>query len=1264
METNNSRRMPGRPKLSIGRGRAATIRKWLGKSDKQIGDEAKQLGISRIQQYESLNTVYKQLKKGSIVNRRNGELLIKNIPTEEAPVRRPQISEKETSRFKNVSNEFKFHQDTTGNQSFSIIGHAIPKLYEGLKQHRNIKFFFQFVVNFYHLKDPNAKLKEIPFTIRTTIINHASEIKDAIADVKTELRNRIEAVEAKESDLIYDSIKQMNVAVNKHKPMNGGQYVELDSYINNKKCCINIKNEDEKCFMYCILYHLNKEAIGAHPERVTKYKPYLEQYDWSKFKFPMKVSQIGSVEEMIGYGINVYGYDDKKVFPLRITKIDTQSENIGVYPTKTSNPYYDKIINLLLIETHYVYIKNIDVLSSKNRRNENNVHVSRDKHTCQNCLHQFSSRALLLKHRISGCDLFEPTRTELPKMVKLDDGTFVNPCIEFMNFNKRFKAPVVIYADFEALIQKTVSPTKTTTKLADLPPCSYAFNVVSDYPELNMGFQMYRGENTVSTFLKNLCKVGDKVRNILDTKKEMIITPKQEIEFNECCECHICQKPIGDKVKVRDHDHITGKYRGCAHQDCNVKFNYKYFKIPVFFHNLKGFDGHLIIQRLKEEMNFSKIDVIAQNFEKYMSFSFGNFRFLDSFAFMSSSLDTLTTNLLKDGRDNFKHTLEGDLTETQKSLILRKGVYPYEYIDSYEKFEETELPTIDKFYSSLNEEDISQKEYDHAKNVWKEFSIENLGQYHDLYLKTDVLLLSDIFEAFRKTAMSNYDLDPANYFTLPNFAWDAMLKMTKARLEQLTDVDKYLLCEQGIRGGTSLISHRYAKANNKYMAKYDETEEQSYIMYLDANNLYGHAMIQKLPTGGFHWVDYVDEEFIKKYDDNDFGYFVKCDLHYPQKLHDLHNNYPLAVESKSISHEELSPYQIKQMKDHNEKHDDKIKKLVPNLYDKKDYVCHIRNLKYYMEKGLVLTKIHTALKFNQSTWLKPYIDFNTHKRTISKNEFEKDMYKLMNNAVFGKTMENMRARVDIKLVTNESKYLKQVAKPQYVEQKIYSENLVAIKKVKKVVKLNKPIYVGVSVLDLSKLHMYQFHYDYIKQKYGEKSTLLFTDTDSLCYHIKTDDIYKDMKEDIHVFDQCDYSMDGFRSQDNSNKKVIGKFKDETNGVPIVEFCGLRSKMYSILLDGDVEKMRGKGIKKSALKKYVRHADYRRCLLGGFDDQRQLISFNNLRSVNHNIGMYRFTKVGLSCSNDKQYLLEEDRGISSLSYGHYKIPKLPPPQASV
>ena len=230
---------------------------------------------------------------------------------------------------------------------------------------------------------------------------------------------------------------------------------------------------------------------------------------------------------------------------------------------------------------------------------------------------------------------------------------------------------------------------------------------------------------------------------------------------------------------------------------------------------------------------------------------------------------------------------------------------------------------------------------------------------------------------------------------------------------------------------------------------------------------------------------------------------------------------------------------------------------------KEKYVLHYRNLRLHTDLGLKITKVHRVLKFDQSPWLEQYIDFNTQKRTEAKNSFEKDFFKLMDNSVFGKTMENIRKRVDVRLVTDKKKLLKVAAKPSYVSSKIFNENLVAVHKIKETLILNKPAYIGMCILDLSKMLMYDFHYNYNKKKYGDKAKLLFTDTDSLTYEIEAPDVYKDFWNDKDKFDNSDYPQDS-PYFDKTNKKVIGKFKDEAVGIPVTEFVGLRSKMYSTI----------------------------------------------------------------------------------------------------
>ena len=289
-------------------------------------------------------------------------------------------------------------------------------------------------------------------------------------------------------------------------------------------------------------------------------------------------------------------------------------------------------------------------------------------------------------------------------------------------------------------------------------------------------------------------------------------------------------------------------------------------------------------------------------------------------------------------------------------------------MDSFEKFNQMELPNKDQFYSILNDQHVTDDEYDHAKKVWKTFNIKTMGEYHDLYLVSDALLLTDVFENFRKTCMQYYKLDLCHYFTSPGLSWDAMLKMTNIKLELMTDIDMFQFIEKGMRGGVSYIANRYGNANNKYMKEYDDKASSKYIMYLDANNLYGWAMSQYLPTGNFKWM--TDKEISKidlgKYKaDGKKGLILEVDLEYPQELHDIHNDYPVTPEKVKKVNNMLSAYCKKIAEKYNISIG-LVSKVIPTLRDKKEYVLHYRNLQLYLDLGLKIKKVHRVLKFDQS----------------------------------------------------------------------------------------------------------------------------------------------------------------------------------------------------------------------------------------------------------------------------------------------------------
>ena len=843
------------------------------------------------------------------------------------------------------------------------------------------------------------------------------------------------------------------------------------------------------------------------------------------------------------------------------------------------------------------------------------------------------------------------------------------PLLKFNNFHKQQPVPFVIYADFEAITEKisgcqpnnNKSYTEAYQKHTD---CGYGYKVVCCYDDkYSKPITIYRGEKAVYKFMEAMLEEVKYCKKVMkkEFNKPLRMTKEDEEEFQKANECHICKKKYtNEDIKVRDHCHITGKYRGSAHQDCNLKLriNPEEIKIPVIFHNLRGYDSHFIMQEIgaivkkntyknkKGEEKQMNINAIPNNMEKYMAFMLGNHLvFLDSFQFMSSGLEKLVSNL---PRKSLKYTSQ-KFKGKKLDLMARKGVYPYDYMDSFDKFNE-KLPTKEEFYSVLNNEHISDEDYKNAHNVWNTFSIKNMGEYHDLYLKSDVLLLADVFENFRKTCLEYYKLDPCHYFTSPGLSWDAMLKMTKIKLELMTDIDMFQFIEKGLRGGISYIANRYGKANNKYMKEYNEKAPSKYIMYLDANNLYGWAMSQYLPTGGFRWMTQkqIDKINLAKYkEDSEKGLILEVDLEYPEDLHDLHNDYPLAPEKVKVTEDMLSDY-CKTIAEKYGISTGLVYKLIPTLGNKENYVLHYRNLQLYIDLGLKMTKVHRVLEFNQSPCLKQYIDFNTEKRKNAKNAFEKDFFKLMNNSVFGKTMENIRKRVDVRLVTDEKKLLKYTSKPTYVSSKIFNENLVAVHKIKETLTLNRPAYVGMCILDLSKTLMYDFHYNYIKNKYGEKAKLLFTDTDSLTYEIEAEDVYQDFWDDKNKFDNSDYP-ESSPYFDKTNKKVIGKFKDEAAGVPICEFVGLRSKMYSYIKDNQKGGKTAKGIKKNVIKKDIQHENYKETL---FNNKQMYHKMKTIRSESHQLGSYEINKVSLSCFDDKRYIHKD--GKTSYAYGHKNI----------
>lgn len=1136
----------------------------------------------------------------------------------------------------------------------------------------------------------------------------------------------------KESLLVFDKVEELSIEIAEYSPIGGGHHIPLpDSMPKRNNGVINIKNNDNFCFGWCVLGVLH--PIKIHPERNPHrlYEKYLNEINMKDIPIPVPVSTMvykKFEENNPEISLCIYEWDNvNKCLDFRYL-----SERMyGDY----------KEINLLVINNedyaHYCIIRDLNKLVYNHSKHKE------QKHLCRFCLHVYSSKRGLSEHLSKQQCAGVNNSLQRPK-VPIEEKSIKS----FQNFKCMQASPYRIIWDLECLTEKLTpeeNATLTNTeKIQRHKPCGYSYVVVrmdsfSNYEVIS--HDLYRGENALEKFVDALQKEQKEIQEDLSEPAQLIMKPGDYKQYKSSNTCWICKNTfpnqeklkimvcnpnngnyegaahrkckyentiIGPKwynqpsindyktykeakncmycneilfdsglLKVRDHCHISGYYRGAAHASCNSKLQISTTKtkIPLICHNFRGYDSHLLIE-VVARFTAEKIRCIPENIGKYKALDVGQFRFLDSYQHMSMPLDMLVSclgNKQKKFPLTVTHFTKKGYSLDQIKLLFRKGVFPYDWMNDWKKFEYKQLPRRKDFYSLLNQQNISIDDYKYAQIIWKKFNIKTFGQYHDLYLETDVLLLADVFMNYTIMCLKDDGLDPSHYVSAPGMFNDSLYKSTSAEIKLITDLDQYNLVEKGIRGGMCMASHRYAKANNPKCPDYDERKPKSWILDEDMNALYSGAMTQYLPTEILGNVPLKDVPEIQSIpSDGEIGYLFEVDLDVPKHLHDYFADYPLAPEKNVVPQDWLSPYNDKLL------HDKDIgggkyvlsEKLLQTLLPKRNYIIHYRALQIYLKLGIRLTKIHSVLKFKQSPWMKPFIEENIRKRKIAKangDEFGVMYYKLKNNAVFGKQMENVRKHMRVELIyPNQDKKLKRlIASPLFVGFRTFNGGIIAVHMLKSQITLNKPMFIGQAILDISKAMMFNFWYGYIKQKYGSKAKLLYTDTDGMLMNIETEDVYKDCEERPDLFD-LKYTSDLFL------------MKDECKGTPIAEVVALRAKMYSILPVGhdpktpekpekeleeeDMKKSQGikewqkkhgiqkaKGVKRSTIKRELRHDKFRECL-----ETKKLTKHKmyGLRSYNHEIYLEKVNKIGLNPYDNKRWILLD--GIQTLPYGHWRI----------
>jgi hypothetical protein len=1052
-----------------------------------------------------------------------------------------------------------------------------------------------------------------PANIQTIHTKHNIRVK--IMECFTNILSLYDVFTQLGSGFTLKRVVNLTVSIARFRIFYGGNgSPKLPPRLAYNKSCVGAPNIDNKCFLYAVLMSIYKIQSYPNKKQMLFLNSKICELNCTKLQFPIGLKDVAHFERKNNISINVFGYREV-IYPLYMTSDKTKAHHV----------------NLLLYDNHFFYVRLLNPLL-----NVNGLNISKSKWVCNYCLCHFSKKSILDQH-ILGC----PTNKKILSFP--DDKSYI--C--FQNFKNQIPTPFVIYCDFESSIAQPKSGERKVISESTHKAISFsAKRLCYTNKEYNGKLVSYVGQNTMEMFISYLESEHSKIDTILTQSIKPLRWKKNELHmFKQRTQCDLC----GHKQKTlnADHDHLTGNFRYALCDGCNLnRASVKYYKIPVLIHNGSGYDFHYIVQSV-HKMMYTKVTVIPKSTQQYLSLYVGPFHFIDTNKFLIGSLSTLVNNLKEKGIENFKYT-SAYFGKENVDIMCQKNVFCYDYITHIDVLNDTKLPQIHHFFNSLTNKSISEHEYEQACMVWRRFKCKRLADYMLIYQKADVLLLCDVFEYYRAMCIDFYGLDPTCYLSLSQYSNDAFLKMSKVKLEMISDPDIYFMLMKMIRGGYAVCNHKYARANNNLMRDYDSNEPTSYLTMVDYNSLYPHIMSHPLPYKSFRLlskreVDNFDIDLLNS--NGKTGYILEVDCIYPRGLHAMHHDFPLAPYRKIMDKSVLSPYNRLICELNNHTYVNKCPKLIADFTVEKKYVLHYKTLALYLKHGLKLKKIHRILQFRQKPFMKSFIEFNSARRSEATNRFDQNLFKNCSNMCFGKQIENVCNRMNVRLVKDKEVFLKYSARPNFKSFNIINKDLVSVNMARERVFLNRPIYIGAAILDLSKAKMYKFHYETMIPKFGRKNLrILYSDTDSFLYHIFTNDLYREFQSMGDIFDFSNFPPEHFLYSEK-RKREHGFMKEENASVPITEFIGLRSKMYFYKTDHKQHNT-GKGIAYSALQR-LKRKHYLKTLMSGIGNE---VSFRSIRSNNHRLFTLHANKRALGVLDDKRYVLKD--GVHSLPYGYY------------
>jgi len=1052
-----------------------------------------------------------------------------------------------------------------------------------------------------------VSIDQPPWFSSETRVLYRSIVEKECRDIEQELLVKIEEFTQLGSGWILSELMTMTVKYGFYSPLAGKGRASKQFHERLVWCP---KNVDDQCFRYVIeraLYPLSSRSI-----------------EW--MAFPMRVKDVRkfnalNVDRVV---VNVFGYDDAHYFPIYVEKGGGTGQMIDVL-------YYDN---------HFYWIKSLMGCLKKTNRLLSN----KSYELCRRCFCTVDKR-YMTRHR-SMCDDHREQKLVFPP----DHTT-----IKFSHYERQEYVPFMVMSDFECFNVPTGEKMGRSRIVTQHRLNSYCwilqFDASRDYAvpppafETTMKIRMVENDSEseanrlIQCYLEELNAIAIRLKlwlvDLQEASSSWRPTFEEERQFQASTHCRFCGKTLDDD-RVRDHDHFTGRYRGAAHNACNLKSRtvLRNVRLRVGFHNFGRYDAYPLMYHLQSNAAWH----IITNGTQIKSLQSEHLQFFDTYLFMTDSLKRIADTLTED-----------QMTTTRKYFTnaRTKGVYPYSYIDGVEKFRRG-FPSYDCFYDVMSSNNpVSQREWDEAYQFYVDMNMTSFADYHRYYLLLDTCLLCDAMTWFREFVYDQYGLDVSHYISLPSFTWDNALRYTGVELQKISDGDMFTMIERGLRGGVCFIGKRESSSNHV----------DRFIVYDDANNLYGLSMSQALPTDQFEWATSTTALTAKEWwrelmsqRRSDQGYILEVDLDYPFTLHEAHSDFPLAPEKMRIEKRMLntrfSPYDL---------HNNKIKKLVPNLFDKKRYVVYYKNLEYYLYKGMELRKIHRVLSFREVPFLKPYMEWNTKLRSVFKHKFQQTICKNLNNMTFGKTIENQRDHVNTVLVPNTmwQKQSKLLKKPNYVSFKKNLFNALIFSR-KTTVHLEKPIYVGFVVLEMSKLHMSKYFYEVVKPTFDDVRVCM-TDTDSFILEVNDVEFRKKRRAMIERYmDASNFPPDS-KHKSSSHAKLMGYFKDEIYADErrvVDRFIGVRPKCYivdTVDCGGNDHKTKKamKGVQRRE-QESIAWSQFESCLL---DRERFECGYGSIHIRNNQPCTRKGIKTCLSAEDDKRFV--SDDGRDSKPLGHYR-----------